>query len=74
MLRHSLTIQFMTMRMEINHSHGTLQQLRIGLWRGLTWKLPSLYRRIKAIKSELEVCCTTLIVHRMADGGVSARS
>ncbi len=67
-------IQFVTMRMEINHCHGTLQQLRIGLWCGLTWKLFPLYQRIKAIKSELEVCCTTLIIHRMADDGVSARS
>jgi len=50
-----LTIQFVTMRMLINHSHGTLQQLRIGLWCGLSWKLFSLYQRIKAIKSELEL-------------------
>jgi len=62
------------MRVEINHTQGALQQLRIGLWCGLTWKLFPLYHRIKAIKSELEVCCTTLVVHHLADDCVSARS
>ena len=64
----------MTMRMEINHAHGTFQQLRIGVWCGLTWKLVPLHHRIEAMKSELEVCCTTVIVHHMADDGVLARS
>jgi len=44
------------MRLESNHAQGTFNQLRVALLHGLTFKLYSLYHRIEAIKSELEVC------------------
>jgi len=50
-----LSIRFVTMRMKINHAQGMLQQLRIGLWCGLTWKLFPLNQQIKAIRSEIEL-------------------
>jgi len=46
------------MRLESNHAQGTFNQLRVALLHGLTFKLYSLYHRIEAIKSELEVCFT----------------
>jgi len=46
------------MRVESNRSPGTLNQLRVALLHGLTYKLFSLYYQIEAIKSELEVRCT----------------
>jgi hypothetical protein len=46
------------MRVESNHARGTFQQLRLALLCGLTCRLYSLYYRIEAIKSEIEVCCT----------------
>ena len=58
-LSHRLANQFARMRVESNDAPGTFQQLRIALLRGHTWKLASLYRRIKVLKSELEVCYTT---------------
>jgi len=47
--------QLARMRMESHHAQGTLNQLRVALLHGLTFKLFSLYYQIEAIKSELEV-------------------
>ena len=44
--------------MESHRAQGTLNQLRVALLHGLTFKLFSLYYQIEAIKSELEVCFT----------------
>jgi hypothetical protein len=62
------------MRTTSNHSREVLQQLHIALLGGLTCKLLSLYYQIKAIKSELEVHCTTLVVYHIIDDRVSAGS
>jgi len=62
------------MRLESNHSRGIFQQLYIALLGGLTCKLLSLYYRIEAVKSGLEVRCTTLVVYHIVDGLVSAGS
>jgi hypothetical protein len=43
------------MRVESNHARGSFQQLRLALLCGLTCRLYSLYFRIEAIKSKLEV-------------------
>jgi len=61
------------MRVESNSAPGTLNQLRVALLHGLTYKLLSLYYQIEAIKSELEVRCTRL-VHYGVDDGASAES
>jgi len=44
------------MRIESHHARGISQQLCLALLRGLTYGLYSLYYRIEAIKSQLEVC------------------
>jgi len=62
------------MRVESNRAPETLNQLRVALLHGLTYKLLSLYYQIEAIKSELEVRCTPLRVHRVVDDGASAES
>jgi len=62
------------MRVESNRAPGTLNQLRVALLHGLTYKLLSLYYQIEAIKSELEVCRPPLRVHRAGDDGASAES
>lgn len=62
------------MRTESNHSRGILQQLHIALLGGLTCKLLSLYYQIEAFKSELEVRCTSPVVHHIVDDRVSAGS
>jgi hypothetical protein len=62
------------MRTRSNLFRGLFQQLRIALLDGLTCKLLSLYYQIEAIKSELEVRCTTLVVYHIVDGRVSAGS
>ena len=48
--------QFAMMRVESNRAPGIFNQLRVALLHGLTYKLFSLYYKIEAIKSELEVC------------------
>ena len=55
--------QFARMRMESNHARGIFQQLRLAVQRGLTCNLFSLYYRIEALKSRLEVCLTNLFDH-----------
>jgi len=62
------------MRVESNSAPGTFNQLRVALLHGLTYKLLSLYYQIEAIKSELEVRCAPLQVHRAIDDGASAES
>ena len=62
------------MRTESNLSRGIFQQLHIALLGGLTYKLLSLYYQIEAIKSELEVHCTTLVVYHIVNDRVSAGS
>ena len=46
---------------ESNGAPGTFNQLRIALVHGLTYKLFCLYYQIEAIRSELEVRCTTFL-------------
>ena len=55
MPRRSSANEFAMMRVESNRAHGTFNQLRVALLHGLTYKLFSLYYKIEAIKSELEV-------------------
>jgi len=62
------------MRVESNRAPGTLNQLRVALMHGLTYKLLSLYDQIEAIKSELEVRRTPLRVRRAVDDNASAES
>ena len=62
------------MRVESNRAPGTLNQLRVALLHGLTYKLFSLYCQIEAIKSELEVCCAPLRIYRAVDDNASAES
>jgi len=62
------------MRVESNRAPGTLNQLRVALLHGLTYKLFSLYYQIEAIKSELEVCCAPLRTYRTVDDNASAES
>ena len=47
--------QFAMMRVESNRAPEIFNQLRVALLHGLTHKLFSLYYKIEAIKSELEV-------------------
>jgi hypothetical protein len=53
------------MRIENNHAKGIFQQLRIAILRGLTCKLHTLYYRIDAIKSRLEVRRLALLGNRI---------
>ena len=62
------------MRVESNRAPGTFNQLRVALLHGLTYKLFSLYYQIEAIKSQLEVRCTPLLVHHAVDDDASAGS
>jgi len=55
----SLVEEYANMRGESDNAPGTFQQLCLAL-RGHTWKLVSLYFQVKALKSDLEVGCTTL--------------
>jgi hypothetical protein len=48
------------MRVESNRARGALQQLRLSLLHGLTFRLYSLCYRIEAIKSKLEVTLAVL--------------
>jgi hypothetical protein len=54
------------MRIENNHAQGIFKQLRIALLHGLTCKLRTLYHRIDAIKSKLEVRRLALLGYRIA--------
>ena len=57
------------MRLESDHAQGTFNQLRVALLHGLTFKLYSLYYRIEAIRSELEVHSTlSLFIIQYDDG------
>ena len=60
------------MRVESNSAPGTLNQLRVALLHGLTYKLFSLYYQIEAIKSGLEVRYPPLQVHHAIDDSASA--
>jgi len=54
------------MRIENNHAQGIFQQLRIAILHGLTCKLHTLYYRIDAIKSRLEVRNLVLLSYHIA--------
>jgi len=62
------------MYVESNHASGTFNHLRVAVLHGLTYKLFSLYYQIEAIKSDLEVRCTPLLVLDAVDDGASAKS
>ena len=60
------------MRMESNQARGLFQQLQAAIQSGLTYRLYSLSGRIGAIKSNLEVRCTTYLAYLIIVNGASA--
>ena len=64
--------ELVMMRVESNYAPGIFQQLRLVLLRGHTCRLYSLYYRVEAIKSMLEVRATILCHRHMANDSVSA--
>jgi hypothetical protein len=57
------------MRVESNRTRGTFPQLRLALLRGLTCRLCSLYYKIEAVRSDIEVI---LLVSCIVDDEVLA--
>ena len=53
--RHSYSNQFLRIRMESHRAPGILQQLRLAVQYGLTYKLYTLSSRVVAIKVEIKV-------------------
>jgi len=69
-----LVNEFVMMRVESNHARGSFQQLRLVVQRGLTCRLYTLYYRIEAFKSTLELAIDKqlLTTTRSATGTVVA--
>ena len=59
--QHSCANEFLRIQMESHHAPGILQQLRLAVCYGFTYRLYMLSSRVEAIKIKIEVCWNALL-------------